>query len=178
MLVLASGLSCLRGVRQPPSLPPPVRVPRRTLQRHEEFEIPTFQLWASPNIPRLVHSTCGHDQHLITAISDANECPILPLGIQFRLSCTSRSNPHEVDSFSKFNQQSAVRLASMQFKRCASVTTNLIPQHPFPRVFHEKCQNGMSRRYFSFHSLYSNALFITLTCFCISRTVTSLVPFD
>ena len=101
---------------------------------------------------------CGHDQHLITAISDANECSILPLGIQFRLSCTSRSNRHEVHSFSQFNQLSAVRLTSMQFMRCAPVTTNLIPRHQSPRVFHEKRQDGMSRRYFAFHALFQRTL--------------------
>ena len=130
-----------------------IRVPRRTLQHHEEFEIQTFRLWTSPNIPRFVHSTCGHDQHLITAISNANECSILPLRIQFRLSCTSKSNRHEVHWFSKFNQLSAVQLTSMQFIRCAPVTTNLIPRPSFPRVFHEKSQDGMSRRYFAFHAL-------------------------
>ena len=53
---------------------------------------------------------------------------------------------------------SAVRLTSMQLIRCAPVTTNLIPRHQFPRVFHEKCQDGMSRRYFAFHALFQRTL--------------------
>ena len=61
-------------------------------------------------------------QHLVAAISDTDECSFLPLGIQFRLSCTSRSNRHEIHSFSKFNQLSAIRFANMQLISC-----NLIP---------------------------------------------------
>ena len=61
------------------------------LPRREELEFPTLQLWASPNIPRPVNSTGRHDQHLIDAVSDTDECSILPLAIQFCLSFTSRS---------------------------------------------------------------------------------------
>ena len=93
----------------------------------EEVEIRTLQLWESPHIPRFVHSTWRHDQHLVNAASDTDECSILPLGIQFCLSCTSKSNWQEVHSFSKFNQLSAVRLASIQFVSCAPDTTSLIP---------------------------------------------------
>ena len=98
---LASGLPCLREVHLLPSLPPPDSVSRRTLQRREELEIPTLQLWASPHVPRFVHSTWRHDQHLITAVSDTDECSILP--------------------------QTNLLVLHLQFVSCAPVTTDLKP---------------------------------------------------
>ena len=149
------------------------------IQRRDELEIPTLQLWASPNVPRFctLHFW-RHDQHLITAVSATDECSILQLGIQISFSCTSRAIWHEVHSFSKFNQLSAVRLAYMQFASCATVTTNLTL---WPQIFlRAPRRNGRMGRLegTSHFSLSSNALFITLTCFCISRTVTSMVSFD
>ena len=56
------------------------------------------------------------------------------------------------------NSTSCLRYGLPACNCCASVTTNLIPRHPSPRVFHEKCQDGMSRRYFAFHALFKRTL--------------------
>ena len=140
-----------------------IRVPRRTLQRREKLNVPPLRFWTPPNISRLLHYTGRHDQHLVAAISDTDECSILPLGIQFRLSCASKSNRHKTQTFSKFNQLSAVQFASMQLVSCASITTNLIHRHQSSSVFHEKRQDGCLEGTSHF-TLSSNALFITLTC--------------
>ena len=96
-----------------------VRAPRRSLQRREELEISSLQLWACPHVPLFVHFTWGHDQHLITAVSDPNECSILPPGTQRYLSCNSQSNWNEIHSFSKVNQLSEVHQHAVR-KLCDS----------------------------------------------------------
>ena len=85
--------------------------------------------------------------------------PSCHLGFQFRLSCTSRSNRHEVHSFSKFNQlsegtayQHAIHTPCVRHDQLDTSTSI------FHRVFHEKCQNGMSRRSFAFHALFQRTL--------------------
>ena len=105
-----------------------IRVPLRTVQCREELEMPTLQLWASPNILRSVPSTWRHDQHLITAVSDTDECSILPLGILFYayLAPPGRLGMKYIRS-PEFNQLSTVPLASMQFVSCAPLTTSLVP---------------------------------------------------
>ena len=141
------------------------------------LEIPWFQLRASPHVPRFVHSTWRHDQHLITANSDPDECTALPLWIHFCLSYTSRSNWHDVHSLSKFTQLSALQLTSMQFERCAPVTTNLIPRQQ-PSCVNKAHQDRMCEWDFTPHSLLPTQSSSLGVCFCISRTVTSWVPFD
>ena len=77
------------------------------------------------------------------------------------------------------NSTSCLRygLTSMQFSTlCASVTTNLTPRHQSPHVFHEKRQGWDVSKVLRISCALPNApLFINLTCFCISRTVTSMV---
>ena len=75
-------------------------------QRSDSGRVRTFHVLYT-------HTRC-HDQHFITAVSGSNACTIMPLGIPFCVSCTCRTDWHEVHPFPKFNKLFAVRLTSMQ----------------------------------------------------------------
>ena len=82
----------------------------------------------------------GNDQHLIIAISDANDAPSCHLGSSF--ACLAPPGRIGMKCSRCPNSTSCLRycLPACNSYAMRPSTTNLIPQHQSPRVFHEKRQ--------------------------------------